>query len=284
MYLNCCVFFVVANLSKKNAIIILSINWRCYFATANMAIKKIQSGWLVDVQPGGRGGRRMRKTFLTQEEACVWLASKGLMPVGEVGNAVYGNGPRPSATEKYVELDNSGATYLSIDEITVLLRNLRELPNKDAYLIAKICLATGAKWGEIEAIKRDQLNSVGIELISTPKVNARFIPLEDQFFDELICFAAGIKKYQRVFKDSYRAFRRVTHKSGISLPEWQLTHVLRNTFASYFLMNGGGLPALKNILGHKTISATVKYAFVMSEDVAQAKEFNPLVMLRENGN
>ena len=35
-----------------------------------MAIKKMRaSGWLVDAQPGGRGGKRFRKSFKTQAEA-----------------------------------------------------------------------------------------------------------------------------------------------------------------------------------------------------------------------
>jgi site-specific recombinase XerD len=37
-----------------------------------MAIKKTDSGWLVDIQPGGRGSRRLRKTFRTQAEAKNW--------------------------------------------------------------------------------------------------------------------------------------------------------------------------------------------------------------------
>ena len=32
-------------------------------------IKKLSNGWLVDIQPGGRSGTRIRKTFKTQSEA-----------------------------------------------------------------------------------------------------------------------------------------------------------------------------------------------------------------------
>lgn len=37
-----------------------------------MGVKKIDSGWLIDIQPGGRGGRRYRKTFSTKSEALAW--------------------------------------------------------------------------------------------------------------------------------------------------------------------------------------------------------------------
>lgn len=44
-----------------------------------MTIKKTKSGWLVDIQPGGRGGKRYRKTLKTQAEAKgyeAWLTAK----------------------------------------------------------------------------------------------------------------------------------------------------------------------------------------------------------------
>ena len=39
-----------------------------------MTAKKTTSGWLVDIQPGGRGGKRFRKTFKTLAEAKAWEA------------------------------------------------------------------------------------------------------------------------------------------------------------------------------------------------------------------
>lgn len=39
-----------------------------------MAIKKTETGWLVDAQPAGRGGKRFRKSFRTQAEAKAWEA------------------------------------------------------------------------------------------------------------------------------------------------------------------------------------------------------------------
>lgn len=44
-----------------------------------MTISPVNKGWLVDVQPGGRGGKRFRKTFKTQAEAKAyeaWLKTK----------------------------------------------------------------------------------------------------------------------------------------------------------------------------------------------------------------
>ena len=39
-----------------------------------MTLRKVDSGWHVDAQPGGRGGRRFRKTLKTQAEAKAYEA------------------------------------------------------------------------------------------------------------------------------------------------------------------------------------------------------------------
>ena len=49
--------------------------------------------------------------------------------------------------------------------------------------------------------------------------------------------------------DMEHSERRV-EKSGLKLPRGQLTHVLRHTFASHFMMNGGNILVLQKILGH----------------------------------
>lgn len=37
-----------------------------------MTIKAVKSGWQVNVQPGGRTGKRRKKTFPTKAEALAW--------------------------------------------------------------------------------------------------------------------------------------------------------------------------------------------------------------------
>ena len=37
-----------------------------------MTIKQVKTGWQVDIQPGGRAGKRVKKTFITKAEAIGW--------------------------------------------------------------------------------------------------------------------------------------------------------------------------------------------------------------------
>lgn len=66
----------------------------------------------------------------------------------------------------------------------------------------------------------------------------------------------------------------------IDLPEGQLTHVLRHTFASHFMMNGGNILTLQRILGHSSLQMTMRYAHLAPDHLQEARQHNPLAILR----
>ncbi|MCD8530717.1 MAG: tyrosine-type recombinase/integrase [Saccharospirillaceae bacterium] len=58
-----------------------------------------------------------------------------------------------------------------------------------------------------------------------------------------------------------------------------MTHILRHTFASHFMMNGGDILTLQKILGHSDLKMTLRYAHLSPDYLNQALEFNPLANL-----
>lgn len=72
------------------------------------------------------------------------------------------------------------------------------------------------------------------------------------------------------------AFRVALERSKISLPDGQMTHVLRHTFASHFMMNGGNILTLQRILGHSTVTMTMRYAHLAPDHLQEAVRLNPL--------
>ncbi|MGQ8705423.1 tyrosine-type recombinase/integrase [Serratia sp. TSA_198.1] len=60
------------------------------------------------------------------------------------------------------------------------------------------------------------------------------------------------------------------------LPDGQATHVMRHTFASHFMMNGGNILTLQKILGHATINQTMVYAHFAPDYLNDAVCLNPL--------
>ena len=49
-------------------------------------------------------------------------------------------------------------------------------------------------------------------------------------------------------------------------------HDLRHTYASHFLMNGGDIYTLKEILGHKDITTTSRYLTITTAHKSKAME------------
>ena len=62
-------------------------------------------------------------------------------------------------------------------------------------------------------------------------------------------------------------FNSVLKRAGIS--DFRF-HDLRHTFASHFVMRGGSLKDLQEILGHKTMAMTLRYAHLSKEHKRKA--------------
>jgi site-specific recombinase XerD len=54
-----------------------------------------------------------------------------------------------------------------------------------------------------------------------------------------------------------------------------MTHVLRHTFASYFMMAGGNIIVLQRIFGHSDIMVTMRYAHFAPDHLEDALTTNP---------
>jgi len=78
------------------------------------------------------------------------------------------------------------------------------------------------------------------------------------------------------FTPSYDSFRRAVELADLQLPPGQLSHVLRHTFASHYMMNGGDIITLQKVLGHSTLAMTQKYAHFSPGHMADVVNLNPL--------
>ncbi len=61
----------------------------------------------------------------------------------------------------------------------------------------------------------------------------------------------------------------------------QATHILRHTFASYFMMNGGNILVLQKILGHADIKQTMAYSHFAPSHLQDAVLFNLITRVGE---
>lgn len=140
-------------------------------------------------------------------------------------------------------------------------------------LLTKICLATGARWSEAEGLQLRHVRDGKINFHGTKSGRSRSVPVSDGMFDEIV---GHLEEYGR-FDFSLSAFNRALSASKIDLPKGQAAHVLRHTFASHFIMNGGDIVTLQKILGHSTVSVTMRYSHLSSDHLAGAVIYGPSI-------
>lgn len=181
--------------------------------------------------------------------------------------------PNPVAGLPTFKIPEGELAFLSKEEIKTVLNACAESTNPCLPIIVKICLATGARWSEAEGLCGHQVQKYRVTYTKTKGKKNRTVPISEKLYNEIPL------KRGKLFTQCRKAFERAIKRSGIDLPEGQCTHVLRHTFASHFMMNGGNILVLKEILGHTDIKMTMIYAHFAPEHLEDAVTKNPLFEL-----
>lgn len=183
----------------------------------------------------------------------------------------------PLAEVDFIRVHERQMTYLSREQIDVLLESIKNgCQNESTWFVVNLCLRTGARWNEANMLKRKQLHAGRVTYEFTKSKKTRSIPLDEPFYKSLIDFAKYKNPEDRVFTNCIGSYRKALARTDIELPKGQLTHVLRHSFASHFMMNNGNILTLKNILGHADIKMTMRYAHLAPNHLEDAKRLNPL--------
>lgn len=158
--------------------------------------------------------------------------------------------------------------YLENDEIKKLLDYIKDR-SFCCYIVSRICLETGARWGESSSVLPHHAKNEILQLPSkhTKNNKPRYIPISNEL-QELIVKNAP-------FPDTLSTFRRSVEACKIELPDGQMTHVLRHSFASHFVMNGGNIVALQKVLDHCSLNVTMRYAHLSPGHLKEVLRFKP---------
>ena len=159
--------------------------------------------------------------------------------------------------------------FLYQEYIERLLAAYDQSANKDLGIIVRVCLATGARWSEARDLKQSQILPGRLTFTQTKSKKNRTVPISDQLQKLLP------KKRGALFTPGYEAFKGALSRAGIELPKGQRTHVLRHTFASHFMIRGGNILVLQQLLGHSTIMMTMRYAHFAPNHLDAAVALNP---------
>lgn len=157
--------------------------------------------------------------------------------------------------------------FLSNEEIGELLSRLSG-DNKKAVML---CLATGARWGEVANLKSEHVIHNMVTYMKTKNGKRRTIPISADMMKQIKTKASGL-----LFNASYKTVRDTLREMKPDLPAGQAVHVLRHTFATHFMMNGGNIITLQRILGHSSIQQTMTYAHFAPDFLQDAVALNPI--------
>lgn len=180
--------------------------------------------------------------------------------------------PNPLHDFKNIKLPESELVYLSHDEIEYLFKVIQQSHVAEQIaLVCKICLSTGARISEALNLTRSHVQPYKITYTNTKGKKNRTIPISKELFNEL-----ESRKNHKLFSCGYGVVYKWLIKALPHLPKGQTTHVLRHTFASHFMMNGGNIIVLKDILGHSDIKTTMTYSHFAPNHLSDAVTLNPL--------
>lgn len=176
--------------------------------------------------------------------------------------------PHPTRGVRKLKEQNPQMSYLSPAEIALLLAAL-EGDNRRAALL---CLSTGARWSEAARVNREQVTLNRVTYLKTKNNKPRSVPISEEVFSEIVRVETGL-----LFPEvDYLQFRKTLREVKPDLPAGQSTHVMRHTFATHFMINGGNILTLQRILGHSNLTQTLRYAHFAPDYLIDAVHFNPL--------
>ena len=211
------------------------------------------------------------------------------------------SGENPTRKVKKPTIDNKRTRFLTYEEAEILLEALRqdnrrkknpgEMKDIKLHDIALFSLHTGARAGEIFNIRGSDVDFENglISLYDTKNGETRHAHmtealreiLKERMPDKPSAYVFVDRNGEKI-KEVSNAFERVVTKlkfnEGIKDPRQKISfHSLRHTFASWLALQGETIQTIADLLGHKSIQMTMRYAHLSPDHKKRA------VMALENG-
>jgi len=178
---------------------------------------------------------------------------------------------------KQLKENNRRLRYLSREEADRLIAACYKAP-KCSHLAPIIITAlhTGMRRSEILKLKWDDIDfRAGFIYVKDSKnYQSRMIPLSDTLKQTLQSLPRHItspyvfcREDGKPYNEVKKGFNRVVKYAGIKDFHF---HDLRHTFASWLVMGGTDLATVKELLGHKSINMTMRYAHLAPDHKEKA--------------
>jgi len=162
--------------------------------------------------------------------------------------------------------DNHRVRYLSTLERKRLLNACMEVSWSKLYLLVLTAITTGARRGELLSLRWSDIDfdRQTAYVQTTKNGQPKVLPLTNDVIKELIKFRT--RNDSLIFNSEIKLNKAFcfTKQWNNALKEAKLEdftfHCLRHTCASYLAQSGASLLEIADVLGHKQISVTKRYA------------------------
>lgn len=229
--------------------------------------------WLYDLNTRGLKPRSINRKLSTVRSFFQYMLKKGVV---KKNPAINIKGLKaPSDLPQF-------ATHYEIisilDDVTAFSDDFEGRRNK---FLMELFYLTGARRSELANLKDADINHLKKELLITGKGNKqRIVPLSDSTYVKLVNYITD-RDAEVENKSSY-LFVRIDgkqlsthhmyniinrHLDSITTMTKKSPHTLRHSFATEMLNNGAEITAVKEILGHASLSSTEIYTHVTFEEL-----------------
>ncbi len=170
----------------------------------------------------------------------------------------------------------------SMDRLLTDIEFPDNFEGKRDFLIIQMYYGTGMRQAELIGLKLNQIDALKNQVKVLGKRNKeRIIPITNELNQQIESFLGFCK--QEAIQSDYlfcnqlgnplypRKVYDLVHKylSMVSTIQKRSPHVLRHTYATHMLNNGADLNAIKELLGHASLSATQVYTHNSIERLKQ---------------
>ena len=232
--------------------------------------------WVVYLMGNDYSPRSVNRKLSSLKSFYKYLQKKGLLPNNPVRKV---SGPKVNKTLPNFVKETDMDCLLDGQEFGIDFDGVRD------KLVLEMFYLTGMRCAELVNLKHCDVDLAARQLKVTGKRNKqRIIPFAQALDDKIVIYINNIKEQDVenatrgdapffIRKDGRPLTRALVYHlvnkklSSISGLSKRSPHVLRHTFATSMLNNGADLNAVKEILGHASLSSTEIYTHTTFEEL-----------------
>lgn len=181
------------------------------------------------------------------------------------------------------KIDNQITEFMTPEQTESLLKTLEEWPCRNKAAFVKFAFYTGLRRGELFKLKWSEIdmergfitlrNPKGGKTITLPVSSEAIETLKSLSMSGEYVFPGKNGKQMEDFKSPWNRIRKAA-----GLPDGFRFHGLRHNYASHLVSNGVGLEIVKELMTHKDMITTQRYAHLLPGALKEAVDKSGVIL------